>query len=254
MEVKIVKIDNKKRGEHRDIVADEVPLTIHVNGKELVTFLCSPCDLRELSVGFLYSSGLIKFMDDIENITIDNQNWISHVALKNKDDLSRLVFKRLYTSGCGKGTLFYNSLDFMNKKKTESNFKISQDRIVELINIFQKGSVTFNQTGGSHSAALSNGKDILVFKEDIGRHNAVDKVIGEALIRNLSMRDFIILSSGRISSEIIFKVQKSGAAFIISRAAPTNQAIRLARECNLTLVGFVRGQRMNIYSSPERVI
>ena len=108
--------------------------------------------------------------------------------------------------------------------------------------------------GGVHSATLSDAEDIVVFKEDIGRHNAIDKVIGEALMKNLDMSDLIVLTSGRITSEIVFKVQKMASAFLISRSAPTDQAIKAATAGNLTLVGFVRGERMNVYTASERVI
>jgi len=254
MEVDILRIDRDRKENLKDTVTDEVPLTIELEGKELVTLLCSPDNLRELSIGFLYSAGLIKSMNDIENIVIDNQNLISHIELKNKDTLSEPVFKRLYTSGCGKGVFFYNALDLMHRKVEIGNFKISAGKITELMKTFQKDSLAFKETGGVHSAALSDGEDIVVFKEDIGRHNAIDKIAGEALIKNLNMTDLIVLTSGRITSEIVFKVRKMGSALLISRSAPTDQAIKVAGDGNLTLVGFVRGQKMNVYTVKERVI
>ena len=254
MEVDVLRIDRDKKENIRDIVTDEIPLTIELEGKEFVTLLCSPDNLKELSAGFLYSTGLIKSMNDIENIVIDNQNLISHMELKNKAPLSELVFKRLYTSGCGKGALFYNALDTMHRRVERGDFKVSAGKIAELMKIFQRSSLAFRETGGVHSAALSDGKDIVVFKEDIGRHNALDKVIGEALMRNLKMKNFIVLTSGRITSEIVFKVQKMGSPFLISPSAPTDQAIKVAKSGNLTLVGFVRGQRMNVYTAKERVV
>lgn len=253
MKVDVLRIDRDRKENLKDIVTDEVPLTIELEGKELVTLLCSPDNLRELSIGFLYSAGLIRSMNDIENIVIDNQNLISHMELKNKDTLSELVFKRLYTSGCGKGVHFYNALDLMHRKVEMGDFKISAGKIVELMNSFQKSSLAFKKTGGVHSAALSDGEDIVIFKEDIGRHNAIDKVIGEALMKNLNMKDLIVLTSGRITSEIVFKVQKMESALLISRSAPTDQAIKVAKAGNLTLVGFVRGQRINVYTAKERV-
>lgn len=253
MEVDVLRINRDRKENLRDLVTDEVPLTIELEGKELVTLLCSPDNLRGLSLGFLYSSGLIRSVNDIENIVIDNQNLICRIELKNKDLPSELVFKRLYTSGCGKGVFFYNALDLMHRKVKRGDFKINAGKITELMKTFQKSSLTFRKTGGVHSAALSNGEDIIVFKEDIGRHNALDKVIGEALMKDLDMKDLIVLTSGRITSEIVFKVQKMGSPFLISRSAPTDQAIKVAREGNLTLVGFARGPRMNIYTAKDRV-
>lgn len=253
MEVDVLRINKDRKENIRNIVTDEVPLTIELEGKELVTLLCSPDNLRELSSGFLYSAGLLRSMNDIENIIIDNRNLICHMELKNKDLLSELAFKRLYTSGCGKGVFFYNALDLMHRKVERGDFKIPAGKIIALMKTFQKSSLTFRKTGGVHSAALSNGEDIIVFKEDIGRHNAIDKVIGEALMKDLNMKDLIVLTSGRITSEIVFKVQKMGSPLLISRSAPTDQAIKAAGEGNLTLVGFVRGQRMNVYTARGRV-
>lgn len=250
----VVRIDNGKKQKIKDMVTDEIPLTIQLDGKELLTMLCSPDSLKELSVGFLYSAGLIKSMDQIKNITIDRQNWISYVELNSKNQASELIFKRLYTSGCGKGAIFYNALDLINKRKITSNFTISAEKIIDLMDYFQKNSLNFRETGGVHSAALSDSNKILVFKEDIGRHNALDKVIGEALKKGLNMEDLIVLSSGRISSEIVLKVEKIRSVLLISRSAPTNQAIKLAKELNLTLVGFVRGKRINVYTANGRIV
>ena len=229
--IDVLRIDRSEKKNIQDVVTEEIPLTVYLNGKELLTLLCSPDSLKELSTGFLYSSGLIKSKNDIKNITIDNQKWTSHIKLNTKGAAPQPIFKRI-----------------------ASNIKISSEKILTLMDSFQKMSVTFRETGGVHSAALSNGNDILIFKEDIGRHNALDKVIGEALMKGLKMEDLIVLSSGRISSEIISKVQKIRSRFLISRSAPTDQAIKLARELNLTLIGFARGKRMNVYTANERVI
>ncbi len=235
------------------MVTEEVPLTLHLNGKELLTLLCSPNNLKQLCLGFLYSSGLIKSMDDVENIIIDTENYSSDIKLKDKQLDPQLLFKRLYTSGCGRGAVFYNVLDLVQKTKIKSRIKFSANRIITLMSTFQKRSLTFRETGGVHSAALSDGKDILIFQEDIGRHNALDKVIGEALLKGVQMQELIVLSSGRISTEIVSKTAKMKVACLISRSAPTDQAIKLARELNLTLIGFVRGKRMNVYSGTERI-
>lgn len=254
MEIDILKINKDRKDNLKDVVIEEIPLTIYLNDKELLTLSCSPGDLKELSVGFLFSAGIIHKINEVKNIVIDNQKWISHITLENDDVSSELLFKRLYTSGCGRGAIFYNVLDLVHNKQLSNNFEISKDKIFELMKCFEKKSVTYRKTGGVHSAALSDGRDILIFKEDIGRHNAIDKVIGKALIENLSMKDLVILTSGRISSDVMFKTQKMGSCLIISRSAPTDQAVKLARSWNVTLVGFARGQRMNVYTAKERVI
>lgn len=252
MEVEVLRIDKGKKESFKDIVTDEISLTIKLEGKELVTLLCSPHNLKELSLGFLYSLGLIRTEKDVKNVLIDSQNQISYIKLKDKHLLKE--FKRIYTSS-GRGLFFKNALEIMHRKKVKrSDLKITAEKIAKLMKIFEKNSLTFRQTGGTHSAGLSDGKDIVVFKEDIGRHNAIDKVIGEALTKNLNMSDLLVLTSGRITSEIVFKVQKMGSPFLVSLSAPTDQAIKVAKAINLTLIGFVRGERMNVYTGLERII
>ncbi|MFC1508146.1 formate dehydrogenase accessory sulfurtransferase FdhD [Candidatus Omnitrophota bacterium] len=253
MEIDVLRVNKDKKDNLKDIVIEEVPLTLYLNDKEIVTLSCSPDDLKELSAGFLFSAGLVKKHEEIKNIVIDRQKWASYITLKNNEYPSEILFKRLYTSGCGKGVIFYNALDPVHFKKLESDFKISGNKIFDLMRCFEKRSVTYRKTGGVHSAALSDGKDIDIFKEDIGRHNAIDKVIGEALMKDLNTKDSMVLTSGRISSDVMFKIQKLNTSFIISRSAPTDQAVKLAESWNMTLVGFARGQRMNIYTARERV-
>lgn len=130
---------------------------------------------------------------------------------------------------------------------------LQSQQITVLMKAFDKKSAVFKKTGGVHSAALCDGERIVSFQEDIGRHNAIDKIIGDALYNNLNMADLIVLTSGRISSDVMFKVQKMESAVIVSRSAPTDLAVKLAKQWNVTLVGFARGKRMNVYSAPERI-
>ena len=249
----ITKIRADVKETTEDVVAQEVPFTLNLFEKELVTLLCSPFDLEDMVRGFLFTSGLIRNLDEIKRITIDSQYWSCYIELINKD-AQDLIFKRLYTSGCGRGTLFYNVLDIMHRSKIISGLKINMTAVGGLMLGFQRRSEVYLKTGGVHSAALANNKGIFVFREDIGRHNAIDKVIGYALSQSKTFKDNILITSGRISSEVVFKVKKCDIPIIISRSAATNQAVKLAREMDITLVGFARGSRMNIYSKEERII
>ena len=251
---KITKIKTATREVVEDFLAREVPLTIVVSDREIVTLLCTPCDLEDLTKGFLFTSGLIKKKDNIKKIVLDQERWTAYVDLDNDIKVQDLVFKRLYTSGCGKGTLFYNAVDFMHRSKMVSKLTVKSSHITSLMLDFQKKSEMYLKTGGVHSAAIADNKTILVFKEDIGRHNAIDKVIGHMISTGVSLKDKFIITSGRISSEVILKVKKCSIPIVISKSAPTNQAVRLARQMGITLVGSARGSRMNIYSEEERVI
>lgn len=249
---KIIRIKDNSKESVDDVVVEEIPFTIMIGQKELVTLLCTPLDLEDLVKGFLFTAGIIKRAEEIKSIVIDEQRWVAYVALANPDILEGLVFKRLFTSGCGRGTLFYNAADIINRNKIVSDFRIEADSLKSLILNFQKKSELFFKTGGVHSAALADTGNILIFKEDIGRHNAVDKVIGCGLA-TFTFENKILISSGRISSEILFKAQKTRVPLLISQSAPTNQAVKLAKDMGMTLVGFARGSRMNVYSHEERI-
>ena len=135
-----------------------------------------------------------------------------------------------------------------------SGITIAPPQVFSLVEKFVKHSRIFTNTGGVHSAALCNTEDIILFSEDIGRHNAIDKVFGEALLKDISLKDYILVTSGRVSSEILVKAARRNIPVLISKSAPTDAGIRLADELGVTLIGFVRGNRMNIYANNRRVI
>ena len=137
--------------------------------------------------------------------------------------------------------------------KVESRTEISTPEVLALVNEVQHRSQIYRATGGVHSAALCDTKDILVFSEDIGRHNAIDKIFGECILNDIATDDHIIITSGRISSEILLKVAKRNVPLIVSKSAPTNLGVRLADDLGVTLVGFVRGKRMNVYTHAWRI-
>ncbi len=254
MKFEIIRITKGERRKEKDVVTDEVSVTLHLNGKELVTLLASPDHLKELSAGFLYSSGLLRTVEEIKKIMVDGKNQSVFVELTREIPDEDLNFKGVSTSGCVRGVHFHPPSDLDLRGKTESDFRISSGKVGELMKLFEQRAVGFKETGGLHSAGLSDGEEIVVFAEDIGRHNALDKVIGEALFRKLDFSNLVILTSGRVSSEIIFKTRKTASPVLISRGAPTDQAVKIARAANLTLVGFARGERMNIYAGEERVV
>ena len=249
---KITRIKGNNREITEDVVVEEAPFTIVIGKKELVTLLCTPQDLEDLARGFLFTSGLIKKADQIKKMLINKESWVADIKLSRKAD-EGMTFKRLYTSGCGRGTIFYNAHDIMYRSKVKSGLRIKSAEITALMSEFWKKSETYIKTGGAHSAALADAKGMLVFREDIGRHNAVDKVIGSVLPKSNSLKDNVLLTSGRVSSEVLFKARKAGIPVIVSKSAPTDQAVKLARGMGITLVGFARGNRMNIYSGEERI-
>lgn len=251
--VPVVRVTEEGRTDIEDVVTRELPLTILLNDKELVTLLCSPWDLDSLAVGYLFSEGLLKDKNDVRRLIVDDRRGVVRVETANATEPTDEVFKRLITSGCGRGASFYSSADIQNLAKVESLQVISPHEALALAQNFQHHSQTYRATGGVHSAALCDTRDILVFAEDIGRHNAIDKIFGHCLLKDIPTDDRIILTSGRISSEILFKVVKRKIPILVSISAPTDQGVKLANEFGITLIGFVRGKRMNVYTNAWRV-
>ncbi len=245
--ITLLNISDKRKETKTDLVAKETTVVIRLNGKRLAALLATPAEVTALACGFILSSGLIKGMEDISTI----KEMGKEVEVETKNIMEEInPDEQIFTSGCGKGILIYGSaIEVQN----DSKFSLSSDSISLLMKKFQAMSAGFKTTGGLHSAAISDGKAIINFKEDIGRHNAMDKVIGDCLLKGISLRDKLILTSGRISSEIVVKAIRAGIPILISRSAPTDMAINLAQDLGVTLIGFARGKEMNIYTHPTRI-
>ncbi|MEE8598798.1 MAG: formate dehydrogenase accessory sulfurtransferase FdhD [Dehalococcoidales bacterium] len=251
----IVRVTEQGMSQGEDITTMEFALTIILNNQELVTLLCSPADLKYLAIGFLVSEGLLNSKDEIKKIVVDDQRGVVRVETEEDKGLaSQLLFKRLITSGCGRGASFYSAADAKNQARVESQIVISAPQVFALVKEFQHRSQVYKATGGVHSAALCDTKNIILFSEDIGRHNAIDKIFGECMLTDLPTEDRLIITSGRISSEILFKVAKRNIPILISKSAPTNLGVKLAADFGITLIGFARGKRMNVYTDSWRVI
>ena len=252
--VSIQRVTREDRQDIEDIVIKELPLTIILNNQELVTLLCSPVDLEHLAVGFLFSEGLLNSKDEIKKVIVDNRKGVVRVeTVEDKELDSELVFRRLITSGCGRGASLYNAADLQTLAKVESRNEISIPEVFTLVKEFQRSSPVYKASGGVHSAVLCDTQNILIFNEDIGRHNAIDKIFGKCLLEDIPTDGRIIVTSGRVSSEILLKVAKRNIPIIISVSAPTDVAVRLADSLDIALVGFVRGSRLNIYTHNWRI-
>ncbi len=254
VQLPIKRVTEEGKADAGDLVTREVPLTIILNNRELVTLLCSPGDMRYLAIGFLSSEGLLQSKEDIKRITFDERRGVVRVETGGEKEPADEVFKRFITSACGRGASFYSSADAGARTKVQSQMIISASQIFALAKKFQLSSETYRSTGGVHSAALCNNTGILVFAEDIGRHNAIDKIFGRCLLDGIPTDDCMIITSGRIASEILLKVARRNIPVIISKSAPTELGVRLAGDFGITLIGFVRGKRMNVYTNDWRVV
>jgi len=212
-----------------DVVVREFPLTIILNKKEVATLPCSPQNLKYLAAGFLASEGLINSHDDVTRITIDRKKGTVRVKTKN------------------------TPAPRTQPEKVDSDIEISASQVFALMEDFVRHSEIFKATGGAHSAALADAEKILVFSEDIGRHNAIDKVFGECLLKDIATAGRLLITSGRVSSEIMLKVVRRNVPLLISRAAPTSLGVRLAQNLGVTLVSFARDKKMKLYANEGRL-
>jgi FdhD protein len=237
-----------------DEVAAELPVRLVLNGEPLVTLLCTPTEIEELAIGFLLSEGLLHDRDSIRKLAVSDTGpsiEIEIVGLPN--GWEKQFEKRTISSGCGKGITFTNYDREKDRKLDTKRPVMSIDDIRSQLQSFRTISTLYLETGGVHSAALSDGRSILFFSEDIGRHNAVDKLIGKAFLKDVSIENKILFTSGRVTSEIVTKAGRNRFPILISRAAASCMAINYAEDMGITLVGFARGDRMNIYTWPNRI-
>lgn len=229
-------------------VVREQPLTIIVNGVELATFLCTPVKLDYLTIGFLAFEGIIDGVDDIRHLDVDADHGVAqvelHTALVKPD-------KRVFTSGCGMGLTF--TLRTSHYPPLRRDLSLTPAQIFPLMHQLFDGAVMYKASRGIHAAALSDSERVLLLSEDVGRHNALDKILGEALVKGIATEGCILLTSGRISSEMLRKGAHMGTPFLISRTSPTTLSIEAAKRLGVTVIGYVRRHSFNVYTHPERL-
>lgn len=230
-------------------VAHEALITLYVDGREWMTFLCTPLDLSQLAVGFLHSERVISCPGDITLLRVcEEVEGEIHVRLLNPVEPPT---RRVLTSGCGGGITFTDLA--ARREPLTSSQSISPSRVIELMtHLYERGAI-HNEAGGVHTSALSAGDGLLMVVEDVGRHNTLDKILGRCLLTGQETSDRILLTTGRVSSEMLNKAAHMGVPIVISRTSPTDLAVNLAREWQMTLVGYVRGRSFNVYAGEWRI-
>jgi formate dehydrogenase accessory protein FdhD len=257
-QVNIIKLDlsTGKSQKIADYIAEETPFYLFVNTTFWATILCSPTDLRELAVGHFLSEGILKSTEEIEEIVHKEPEGTCYIKLKpdiNVEDrvkISRL-HARVIPSACGSGSPY----QYTGKTpKVKSNLKVKAQVIFDSVNQLNFKAEGFRRTGGLHVAAIYKaGGQLVALAEDVGRHNAVDKVIGIAALNKVDFGECFLALSGRMSGDVAFKAAKVGLPIVASLAAALSSGIAMAESADLTLAGFVRGKRINIYTCPERI-
>ena len=235
------------RGSRADEVGGEVvreqPLTVFVNGEKFLTLLCSPFELDALVVGYLWMERIIEALDDIRHLEISPVDGRAEVTLARPVTLPT---ERILTSGCGGGITF--RIDHRLFPRLSSTLRVRPEALGLRMKELFDAAVHYRVSRGIHGAALSDGERLLLVAEDVGRHNAVDKIKGAALLSGIPTQNRILLSTGRISSEMLLKAARMGVPLVASRTSPTEMAVGLAEQLNVTVCGYVRGEGLNVYA------
>jgi len=255
----IARLTDEKIVGDEDRLAVEEPLEIRVGKQPISVTMRTPGSDRELAAGFLFTEGIVRSSTDIATLTGPNRDLPNVVSVKLRRGVrfERARLKRHFytTSSCGVCGKTALQAIAVRSKPVLSNMKVSLDLLYSLPRRLREEQETFEETGGLHAAAIFDDKgDLLYLREDVGRHNAVDKVVGAALLsEKLPLEHHILVVSGRTSFEIVQKALIARVPFVAAVSAPSSLAVSLAREFNMTLVGFLRGRKCNVYAGRERI-
>jgi FdhD protein len=227
----------------------ESPVSLTVNGEVWLSFMCTPTDLEALAVGFLFNERIINTIAEIADVRVcehgDNIDvWLTHAAEKPRE------WRR--TSGCTGGVTAVSTE--LKPSFPLNGFTISPQEIHRLVESLFESQDLYRQVGGVHTSALSDGQTILVTAEDIGRHNSVEKLAGLCLLNQIDIPKYILITTGRISSEMLQKAARIGAAVVISRTSPSSLSIQMAETLGITLIGYARRSQFNVYAHPGRIL
>ncbi|NHC38663.1 formate dehydrogenase accessory sulfurtransferase FdhD [Bacillus sp. MM2020_1] len=233
---------------------DEYPISLLINGYEIAVFQLTKYNLDDWTYGYLFSEGFIQSSNDIESIVINEELSTINVSLRSEFDEEQFFSKKKhYTAGCGRGVTFFSMTDVKEFERvtSEKNYQLSY--LLKKRSEFAQNSELYLETGGMHGACIVDEDGMMTIREDIGRHNAVDKIIGYAIKNHLQPDRLILLTTGRVSYEMLSKAAKFGFPVIGSRTAATKQAVQLAKYLNIEVIGYLRGKMATIYTSAGRV-
>jgi len=235
-------------------VVTEKPLTIYLNSQEIVTTMTLGDMPKELSVGYLLNQNMINRKDVIEEIDYDEDIDVVIVRTKRKTNYEKKLSKKIRTSGCAVGTVYGDMMEIFYDIKLNDETKIKSSWMRKISkNIIEVPSL-YLKAGAIHGCALCLNDNILAYVEDVGRHNAVDKIAGWMFLNNIEGNDKIFYTTGRLTSEMIIKTVQMEIPILLSRSGFTESGVNLANEANLSLIGRMKGKRFILLSGRHRVI
>lgn len=244
-------IANFKSNKEKKNICEEAPVELVVNDLHMATFMCTPENLDELAVGYLFSRGLITGTKDILVLGVCDDMRKIIVRTRNKLPENDYSLEKVLHSGCGGGGFFADS--FVKYKQIDTDFYITLEKLQSFTKEMFNAAELYKKTGGVHCAALADDSRLVICREDIGRHNAVDKAIGKGLFLELDFNRHVIICTGRISSDMILKTAAAGFPVVVSRSIPSTLALEIAGKLNITVVGRIAGKHPIVYNSPQRI-
>ncbi len=257
------------------VIIGESRWSLFVNSVEVVTFMATSRHLHHLALGFLASEKLIGGLADVASIRVHEapervywyipalgvnetrriapcEGGVGAIEVRLTHNDFRLPAHRTLTSGCGGGVTF----DDLSQEQTplDSSRTVRVAKIFAMMRELNHSAMLYRECRGVHTSALTDGEQLLALAEDVGRHNTLDKVRGDCLMRGVETRDNMLITTGRVSSEMITKAAKMQVPIVVSRTSPTNLAVQLARAWHITLIGYARGGEMQVYAGIERIV
>ncbi|PID48090.1 MAG: sulfurtransferase FdhD [Proteobacteria bacterium] len=249
----IDKISGDQVKEVEDLTIEEARINVFLNGVKAISMMSIPIDQEAHAVGFLMSENVISSVDDIESLSLSQNGLDVHVKARiNEDSLQNLYKEKTLTSGCG-GGITGTAAGELRVPFNKTAFKVSPKLILDEISLFYQESELYKLTGCVHKAMVYLLDETTISSEDIGRHNAIDKVVGKCKLKGLDTTKSILFVSGRLSSEMVTKAVMHKIPIIVSRTAPTYLGVQTAHKHGITLIGFARGRKMNVYTHQGRI-
>ena len=230
-------------------LAREVPYTLFVNDREILSIATLPTHLRELFVGFLVSEGVLRDRDEILECHVDPGNKLVRIELDvPRERLERVERKGMLTSGCAGGLVFSTELEADPSQARPKPFRVACTTILNRMRELDTFRGTYAITRGVHAASLADASETLLILEDLGRHNAVDKVVGHCFLNAIKTSERLLLMTGRITSEVLTKGARGGFSVIVSRSSASALAMAMAKQSGIDVVTYVRANRFNYFS------
>ena len=235
----------------------ERPLTLYVDRRELVTLMTLGALPELLVLGYLRNQRLVQSAADIESVTVDWEVNAAAVSTRRGiDDFDARTAQRVVTTGCGQGSVFGGLMDELEQIELDAGAKLTQAQLYGLLNVIRLQESTYKSAGSVHGCALFRGEEMLMFVEDVGRHNAIDTIAGWMWLQEPALQaggDKVFYTTGRLTSEMIMKSAQMGVPIVVSRSGITQMGYELAQQLGLCAIGRATNKRFLCYSSPHRL-